>query len=100
MLSFSEYDAADEEELQRLVEEEFSLRLEEEELLAIGEFGPHWSLRDMITVCKILGATLLAHLIDDRERGEDVWLKHHVVLVYVLCCNAYKFSGVVVGPLL
>nr|KAG5707292.1 hypothetical protein BaRGS_000066 [Batillaria attramentaria] len=32
-----EYDAADDEELQRLVEEEFSLRLEEEELLAIGD---------------------------------------------------------------
>ena len=28
---------ADDEELQRLVEEEFSLRLEEEELLAIGK---------------------------------------------------------------
>ena len=36
MFVCSDYDVADEEELQRLVEEEFLLRLKEEELLAIG----------------------------------------------------------------
>jgi hypothetical protein len=41
-VAWTEYDAVDDEELQRLVEEEFLMRLEEEELLAIGKLILKW----------------------------------------------------------
>lgn len=37
-----DFDEADDEELQGLIEEEFTLRLEEEELLAIGKSNTHY----------------------------------------------------------